>query len=158
MAMMLSISSFCQDNKKEENIRVNWDYCKFAFVYRGIPFLSETSYNYSEYLQHQQTIYCHQGSKTFSVNGISLSEQDYSTLKLNKKEVDVDKCYYTEDYCGDSISRINFYAQVIIPIVINGIEYLSGDTIPLNELQVEKLKFRKEERFLRKNRILIETE
>jgi oligoribonuclease (3'-5' exoribonuclease) len=79
-------------------------------------------------------------------------------LILAKREVDLDNCYYTEDYCGDSICQINLFAHAKIPIVIDGIEYRDGDAIPIKELEEKQLKFKKEKRFFRKNRILIETE
>lgn len=154
---MLSLPSLCQ-NETGGSIRVSWDYCRFAYYYRGIPFLSSTEYNYNAFQQHKNTLYCNQLRKSFSVNGLSLSEQDYVKLILTKREVDLDKCYYTEDYCGDSISQINLFAHVKIPIVIDGIEHRDVDAIPIKELEGKQLKFRKEERFLRKNRILIETE
>lgn len=154
---MLSLSSLCQ-NETGGSIRVSWDYCRFVYVYRGIPFLSSLEYNYYEFQQHKNTLYCNQLRKSFSVNGLSLSEQDYLKLVLHKNEVDLNNCYYTEDYCGDSISQINFFARVKIPIVVNGIEYLYEDTIPIKDLQGKRLNFKKQERFLRKNRIIIESE
>ena len=72
--------------------------------------------------------------------------------------MDLDKCYYTEDYFGDSICQINLFACVKIPIMIDGIEYRDGDVIPINKLEEKQLRFKKEERFLRKNRIIVETE
>lgn len=155
--VMLSLSSLCQ-NETVGNIRVNWDYCRFVYVYRGIPFLSSTEYNYNDFQQHKNTLYSDRLRKSFSVNGLSLSEQDYVKLILAKREVDLDNCYYTEDYCGDSICQINLFAHAKIPIVIDGIEYRDGDAIPIKELEEKQLKFKKEKRFFRKNRILIETE
>lgn len=157
IVVMLSLSSLCQ-NETGGSIRVSWDYCRFVYVYRGIPFLSSLEYNYYEFQQHKNTLYCNQLRKSFSVNGLSLSEQDYLKLVLHKNEVDLNNCYYTEDYCGDSISQINFFARVKIPIVVNGIEYLYEDTIPIKDLQGKRLNFKKQERFLRKNRIIIESE
>ncbi|MBR5631651.1 MAG: hypothetical protein IKW82_08415 [Bacteroidales bacterium] len=157
IVVMLSLSSLCQ-NETGGSIRVSWDYCRFVYVYRGIPFLSSLEYNYYEFQQHKNTLYCNQLRKSFSVNGLSLSEQDYVKLNLTKREVDLDQCYYTEDYCGDSICQINLFANVKIPIMIDSIEFRKGDTIPIKEMQGKKLKFKKQQRFLRKNRILIETE
>ena len=154
---MLSLSSLCQ-NETGGSIRVSWDYCRFVYLYRGIPFLSSTEYSYNAFQQHKKTLYCNQLRKSFSINGLSLSEQDYLKLILTKREVDLDQCYYTEDYCGDSICQINLFAYVKIPIMIDGIEYREGDTVSVNGLRGKRLKFRKEERILRKNRILIETE
>lgn len=137
---------------------MNWDYCRFVYLYRDIPFLSKTEYSYYVYQQHKTMKHGDSLRKSFSVNGLSLSEQDYVKLILNKREVDLERCYYTEDYCGDSISQINLFARVKIPIVIDGVEYRDGDAIPIKELEGKQLKFKKEERFLRKNRILVETE
>lgn len=157
IVLMLSLSSLSQ-NEIGGSTKVSWDYCQFVYFYHGIPFLSSTEYSYNAFQQHKKTLYCNQLRKSFSVNGLSLSEQDYVKLILTKREVDLDKCYYTEDYCGDSICQINLFAYVKIPIVIDGIEYREGDAIPIKELEGKQLKFKKEERFLRKNRILIETE
>ena len=157
LVLILPILLFCQDNKGG-SIRVNWDYCRFVYLYRDIPFLSKTEYSYYAYQQHKTMKHGDSLRKSFSVNGLSLSEQDYVKLILNKREVDLERCYYTEDYCGDSISQINLFARVKIPIVIDGVEYRDGDAIPIKELEGKQLKFKKEERFLRKNRILVETE
>lgn len=155
--MTLSIPSICQ-NDSESNLRISWEYARVRFDYRGITFLSETRYNYHELKQRLQIEYSKQLEKTFSINGITLSEQDYVKLILNRHEVDWDSCYFTEDYCGDSICQINLFAHVKIPLVIDDVEYRYGDMLPLQELSGKQLKFRKEERFLRKNRIIIQTE
>ncbi len=155
--VLQTLSSFGQT---PENVKISGDFLGIAYLYQGIPFLSLEIHDRESYMLYKQTerYYCNQVRKSFSVNGLSLSEQDYLKLVLHKNEVDLNNCYYTEDYCGDSISQINFFARVKIPIVVNGIEYLYEDTIPIKDLQGKRLNFKKQERFLRKNRIIIESE
>ncbi len=157
LLLLLSIGLFGQTS---ENARICGDFRGIAYLYHGVPFLSLEIQDWESYQLYKQTKihYCNQVRKTFFVNGLSLSEDSFVKLTLKKKDIDLDNCYYTEDYCGDSISQINFFAHVKIPIVIDGFEYSYGDTLPLKELQGKKLRFVKERRFLRKNRILVKAE
>lgn len=158
MTMVLCYPLFCQ-NEKQRNLRVNWDYCFYTRELYGIPFHSLKSYTYEEWVAIKDLpIICDKTKMYFTLNDLSISEDDYFHLFLRTCEVDSERCYYVEEYESDSISRINYHAYVTIPLVIDGTEYRYEDAIPIKDLQGKRLNFKKQERFLRKNRIIIESE
>ena len=134
------------------NVKVSGEFIEYVRVYRGIVFHEQKGYVY-----HYQLKCCNNVNVAFFINGIPISEQNYVRLILSKKEMDLENCYYTENYYQDSISQINIFANARIPICIDGIEYRYGDALPLKELEGKELIFKKEERLLRKNRIIIQT-
>lgn len=152
----LTITVFGQD--RNIHICVEGPYWRVRSCY-GVPFISEKgSEDFSIFELGFNELYCKNFNKTFSINQLPISEHDFYLLHLNMCDIDSEKCYYTEEYSGDSISQINFYAMVKIPIFIDGKEIQQSDTLLTTALQDKKLKFHKEKRFFRKNRIIVEKE
>lgn len=95
---------------------------------------------------------------SFFINEIPITEEAYLQLELIKSDFVIDDNYSTFDYFNDSTEKINLHAKLRIPICIEGVEYSYQDTIPTEYLNGDKLHFRRERRFLRKDRIIVEKE
>ncbi|MCQ2307068.1 MAG: hypothetical protein MJ000_05845 [Bacteroidales bacterium] len=138
-------------------------YVSTCYFYEGIKFeLKSSTMNYWELANEFYTHKIHNEGKkaerTFLIDEIPISENDYRHLKLRKRDFVVDSNYCTEDYVFDSIVVINLHAKLSIPILIDGVEYNYQDTIPAEYLNGDKLYFRRERRFFRKDRIIVEKE
>ena len=155
VSLLFPFSSFCQ-NDNGGSVRVNWDYVFFIRTIHGISFHSFESYRDIQAVRQKESEKnCDTIETTFAINGLPISENDFIQLKLRAREVDSEKSYYTEEYENGCICRINYYAYLKIPIWINGVDYDDGDILPIEKLEGKELLFKKEKRFLKKNRIVV---
>ena len=124
--------------------RYVWSY----YYYKGIPFKLLTDKTYSELATEYYTR--PPGKSKFDgkrmeivyyINDIPISEYNFSTLKLKKREYVVDSNYYTEDVINDSVVLISLHAVVNLPIYVEGIEYSYPDAMPTETLQKQKSMF-----------------
>ncbi len=137
-----------------------WTY----YYYDGISFKLVTDKTYQELadefytnrLLHKSRNDNKYIKRTFYINEIPLSKDDFSKLKLKKRDLVADSSYFTEDVFNDSIVRINLHAVLRIPICIDGLEYNIKDIIPLEALKNKELHFRRKNRLFRKDSIIIE--
>lgn len=151
--LLLTISSIA----RSQSIRLDGVPCYFVKPEHGIPYRSQNFfYNANEILDFHFPDEC--DNKKFYLNGIPLSEKDFSLLKIHEKEVDLEKCYYTFDFCGDSVICINYNTTILIPLCINGKEYKNNDSIPLKDFEEKNIKIKKEKRLFKKNRITVQIE
>ena len=149
--LLLTISSIA----RSQSIRQDGVPCYFVKPERGIPYRSQKLfYNINEILDFHFPDECE--NKVFYINGLPLSEKDFISLKIRKKEVDLNQCYYTLDYCGDSVIRINYYTTLIIPIMVNGKGYVVGDTLPKGVCGEQIISIKKDRRVFNENRIEIQ--
>lgn len=139
--------------------RYVWSY----YYYKGIPFKLLTDKTYSELATEYYTRPLGQSKFDgkcmeifYYINDIPISEHNFSTLKLKKRDFVVDSNYYTEDFLNDSIVILSLHAVVKLPISIEGVEYSYQDTIPTDALQNMSLCFRKKRNLFAKNKIIID--
>ena len=138
-----------------QSIRQDGVPCYFVKPERGIPYRSQKLfYNINEILDFHFPDECE--NKVFYINGLPLSEKDFISLKIRKKEVDLNQCYFTLDYYGDSVMCINFYTTLTIPISVNGKEFFVGDTLSQGVYGEQFVSIKKERRLFNKNRIVIQ--
>ncbi len=139
-----------------QSIRQDGVPCYFVKPERGIPYRSQKLfYNINEILDFRFPDECE--NKVFYINGLPLSEKDFISLKIRKKEVDLNQCYYTLDYCGDSVIRINYYTTLTIPVFINGIKWTGNGSFSIEECTEPFIMIKKERRLFQKNRIMFQT-
>lgn len=141
--------------------RYVWDY----YYYEGIPFKLVTDKTYSELATEYYTgplgkskFYGKRTEIVYYINDIPISEHNFFSLKLKKREYVVDSNYYTENVLNDSIVTLSLHAVINLPICIKGIEYSYPDTIPMGALQNSILCFRKKRNLFRKNKIIVDIE
>lgn len=131
-----------------------------AFVGRSIKYHGELADTYDDDTYNREFFFREGRYRkiVFYINGIPITEKTYLRLKLSKRDLVVDDNYSTFDYFNDSTVRVNLHAKLSIPICIDGVEYNYQDTIPAEYLNGDKLYFRRERRFFRKDRIIVEKE
>ena len=160
LTCLLIISLFLNGQIVIKDGRYVWSY----YCYKGIPFKLLTDKTYSELATEYYTR--PPGKSKFDgkrmeivyyINDIPISEHNFSTLKLKKREYVVDSNYYTEDVINDSVVLISLHAVVNLPIYVEGIEYSYPDAMPTETLQNRNLCFRKKRYLFEKNKIIVET-
>lgn len=160
LTCLLIISLFLNGQIVIKDGRYIWDY----YYYEGTPFKLVTDKTYSELATEYYTRPSGQSKFDgkcmeifYYINDIPISEHNFSTLKLKKRDFVTDSNYYTENVINDSIVILSLHAVVKLPIYVEGIEYSYPDAMPTETLQNRNLCFRKKRYLFEKNKIIVET-
>lgn len=120
----------------------------------GIVFLSKR-----RYLWHFENLnLCDNYKKFFYLKNIPIDSVDLLSLNLRRKDLNEDSCLFVQTGECDSNAMVSYYVETSIPVCIDGVEYNYQDTIPAEYLNGDKLYFRRERRFFRKDKIIVEKE
>lgn len=100
---------------------------------------------------------------TFEMDGLKMSSYQFNSFHLREKDITEGTAYFNYDNSGLDTSRgvfgVYFRFNVKVPIVLNGSQLMySGKRWQLSKIDPSDIKsIIYQKRFLRKNRLLIET-